>query len=132
LPNWAIKSPTLFKIAAGATGLGCFGYQAHPVFEITSRCNLRRLHCHASGGDVWPCAFTPISGGNLLRDDARDIRYRSPAFSSLKTRDKITGICGKCEYKNVCGGCRARAFSYSGDYLGEDPECALFKQNRRP
>lgn len=51
LPLWTKNLSNLFKVAAGATGIGCFGFPTHPVYEITPRCNLRCKHCHVRAGE---------------------------------------------------------------------------------
>jgi radical SAM protein with 4Fe4S-binding SPASM domain len=56
--------------------------------------------------------------------DFNKIYYESPVFRNLRNREKLLkGVCGECNYKTVCGGCRGRALAYSGDYLAEDPRC---------
>jgi len=50
MPLWLKHLPQLFKVAAGARGIGCFGFPIHPVFEVTPRCNLRCKHCHVRAG----------------------------------------------------------------------------------
>lgn len=78
-------------------------------------------------GDVWPCAFLPVKAGNVLNERPIDIWKKSDVFLALRNRDNITGKCGNCKYIDVCGGCRARAYAFSGDYLSEDPLCPLKK-----
>ena len=51
LPWWATQADKIFQIAAGCQGVGCFGYPVHPVWEVTSQCNLTCEHCHARGGE---------------------------------------------------------------------------------
>lgn len=76
-------------------------------------------------GDVWPCAFLPVKAGNVLEDSPYDIWTKSKVFLSLRDRTNLKGKCGECKYIDVCGGCRARAYAFSGDYLSEDPLCLL-------
>jgi len=76
-------------------------------------------------GDVWPCAFLPIKAGNVLEEDPYDIWTKSEVFLSLRDRSNLKGKCGDCNYKDVCGGCRARAYAFSNDFLSEDPLCPL-------
>jgi radical SAM protein with 4Fe4S-binding SPASM domain len=79
-----------------------------------------------ANGDVWPCPFVEISAGNVKRNDFNKIYYESPVFRNLRKREEnLKGICGECNYKTVCGGCRGRALAYSGDYLAEDPRCFI-------
>jgi radical SAM protein with 4Fe4S-binding SPASM domain len=76
-------------------------------------------------GEVWPCPFIPISGGNVRELSLSYIWQESEVFKSLKTRENLKGRCSRCRYKGVCGGCRGRAYAHCGDYLAEDPLCFL-------
>jgi len=76
-------------------------------------------------GDVWPCPFVPLSGGNVRQTPLPEIWYESELFSSLRDRGNLKGKCGACTYREVCGGCRGRAYAHLGDYLESDPFCFL-------
>lgn len=79
-----------------------------------------------ANGDVWPCPFVEVSGGNVRDESFPAIYNSSEVFRNLRSREtKLRGLCGECDYKTVCGGCRGRALAYSGDYLAEDPRCFL-------
>jgi radical SAM protein with 4Fe4S-binding SPASM domain len=82
-------------------------------------------------GDVWPCAFVPISGGNLREKTPAEIWNGSELFRNLRNRDNLKGICHDCSQREVCGGCRARAYAHSGDLFAEDPKCALTEGERQ-
>ncbi|MBN1678303.1 MAG: radical SAM protein [Candidatus Thermoplasmatota archaeon] len=82
-------------------------------------------------GDVWPCAFVPISGGNLREKTPAEIWHHSEVFRKLRDRSNLKGICHDCSQREVCGGCRARAYAWSGDLFAEDPKCALTEEERR-
>ncbi len=76
-------------------------------------------------GILQPCGFLPLSCGEL-RKTGFDVRvaYESSApLAALRVVDSFHGKCGVCEFRNVCGGCRARAFAEDGDYLGVEPFC---------
>ena len=75
-------------------------------------------------GEVYPSGFLPVSGGNVRRESLVEIYRNSPLFRTLRDRGQLKGKCGLCEYKNVCGGSRARAYALTGDYLESDPYCA--------
>ena len=74
-------------------------------------------------GEICPSGFLEISTGNVRRDDIVDIYRTSTLFRELRDPGAFGGRCGRCEYRWVCGGSRARAFSTSGDPLAEDPLC---------
>lgn len=76
-------------------------------------------------GDVWPCCFLPITIGNLTRESAREIWYKNELLNELRDRERLKGMCADCEFKDVCGGCRSRAYSLYGDPFAEDPLCPL-------
>jgi len=85
-----------------------------------------------ANGDVWPCPFVEVSGGNVREDSFRHIYETSPVFRNLRNRENmLQGLCGECDYRTVCGGCRGRALAYSGDYLAEDPRCFLREKRTR-
>ncbi len=75
-------------------------------------------------GEVFPCGYLPVSCGNVRRTDLRRIWAEAEVFARLRNFNLLTGKCGCCEYKAVCGGCRARAFAATGDWLTEEPACA--------
>ena len=76
-------------------------------------------------GDVWPCAFVPIKAGNLRNQSALEIWRNSPVFRALRDRDNLKGPCSTCRFRDVCGGCRARALALTGDLFASDPMCPL-------
>jgi radical SAM protein with 4Fe4S-binding SPASM domain len=82
-------------------------------------------------GDVWPCAFVPISGGNLRQTSPAQIWNDSDLFKSLRDRENLKGICHDCSQRELCGGCRARAYALKGDLFAEDPKCPLTESERR-
>ncbi|MEJ2683603.1 MAG: radical SAM protein [Candidatus Sulfobium sp.] len=74
-------------------------------------------------GNVLPCSYFPKPAGNIREKSFREIWESSELFRELRDFRKYKGKCGSCEYINVCGGCRARAYSIHGDYLEEEPFC---------
>jgi radical SAM protein with 4Fe4S-binding SPASM domain len=76
-------------------------------------------------GDVQTCGFLDISAGNLIENgfDFKKIWLGSGFLKKVRDVSGYIGKCGECEYVGVCGGCRARAYAMSGDYLGADPVC---------
>lgn len=75
-------------------------------------------------GEVCPSGFLPISAGNVKKDSITAIYRDSDLFRGLRDYSKLKGRCGICEFKNVCGGSRARAYALTGDIYAEDPYCA--------
>lgn len=74
-------------------------------------------------GELTPCPYLPVSGGNLLSAGFEEIWLDSEPFRRLRDRDGLQGRCGACEYRNLCGGCRARALAGGGGLMDEDPFC---------
>ena len=75
-------------------------------------------------GQVQPCGFLNTHCGNVTETSFVDIWKNAPVFQNLRNPDLLKGKCGKCSYRKVCGGCRARAFEATGDYLAEEPLCS--------
>jgi radical SAM protein with 4Fe4S-binding SPASM domain len=82
-------------------------------------------------GDVWACPFIPISAGNVRQNKLKDIWEKSSLFELLRDRGNLKGKCGGCSYKEICGGCRGRAYAHYGDFLAEDPLCFMPTQAKR-
>jgi radical SAM protein with 4Fe4S-binding SPASM domain len=75
-------------------------------------------------GDVYPCGYLPVNCGNILDKRLIDIWDGNEDLARMRDAGALEGKCGLCEYKQVCGGCRARAFGMTGNYMGEEPFCA--------
>lgn len=82
----------------------------------------------SSAGEVFPCGYLPVSCGSVRRHSLADIWRGSNVFAKLRDFEQLKGKCGRCEFKTVCGGCRARAFAATGDYLEAEPACAYEPQ----
>ncbi len=92
--------------------------------EFLGGCGAGRLYCAVQpNGIVTPCVYIPIAVGDLRTERFIDIWKNSGILKELRRRDKLLGNCGECDFKNVCGGCRARAYAYSGSLNGCDPGC---------
>lgn len=74
-------------------------------------------------GEVMPSGFLPISAGRVPEESAVELYRDAPLFRSLRDPSALGGKCGRCEFREVCGGSRARAYAVSGDPLAEDPSC---------
>lgn len=75
-------------------------------------------------GNVLPCSYFPLAAGNIRQQSFKDIWEGSALFKELRNFKGYKGKCGSCEFINVCGGCRARAYAVTGDYLEEEPFCS--------
>lgn len=74
-------------------------------------------------GEVFPTGFLPIHCGAFPNQNIVDIYQNSPTFKMLRDSDRLQGKCGVCEFRNVCGGSRARAFGVTGNFMAEEPDC---------
>jgi len=74
-------------------------------------------------GKLYPSGFLPIEGGEFPRDNVVEVYQSSEVFRSLRDPGQLKGKCGRCEYRKVCGGSRARAYAVTGDWLAEEPDC---------
>ncbi len=78
-------------------------------------------------GEVTPCPYIPQPLGDLRRTPLREIWEGHPLLARLRG-EPPGGKCGTCDFRQACGGCRARAFAASGDVMGEDPQCGYVKR----
>lgn len=78
----------------------------------------------SSEGDIYPCGYLPIKAGSVREQDIGAIWRNSYLFNSLR-EFKVKGRCSRCSLKKRCGGCRARAYSLTGDYLAGDETCGM-------
>lgn len=74
-------------------------------------------------GEVYPSGFLPVSAGNIRHQPLPDIYRNSPLFRALRNSSNLKGRCGVCEFRELCGGSRSRAFALTGDPFAEDPSC---------
>ena len=74
-------------------------------------------------GKIFPCGYLPTLAGDLRQESLEQIWHNSKIFKDLRDITLLKGRCGVCSDVAHCGGCRARAFSVSGDFLAEDPGC---------
>jgi len=97
--------------------------------DFIGGCGAGRLYCSISPeGEVHPCVFLPIKVGDLKTDTFADLWLNSEIFEALRNRENLKGSCGVCQFKYVCGGCRARAYAYTHDMLASDPGCMLVEK----
>jgi AdoMet-dependent heme synthase len=115
---------------------------SHPsdMNAMTKGCLAGTAVCFISNqGEVYPCGYLPALAGDLKKQSFTDIWENSVVFNQLRDVNNLTGKCGCCEFRNVCMGCRARAYAATGDYLAEEPFCvyepkspALKEKNHLP
>lgn len=74
-------------------------------------------------GEIFPSGFLEVSAGNVRNVTLQDAYRNSSLFQVLRNTDALHGKCGACEYRNLCGGSRSRAYALTGDYLESDPRC---------
>jgi radical SAM protein len=75
-------------------------------------------------GEVQPSGFLPLTAGDARTENPLRLYRESPLFQDLRRTDRFTGRCGCCEFREICGGSRARAYATTGDPLGSDPLCS--------
>lgn len=81
-------------------------------------------------GAVYASAFLPLPAGNLLWEPLAEIFRNSPLFRTLRDGSQLKGKCGRCEFQQVCGGSRARAYAANHDVLGEEPCCGYVPRSK--
>ncbi len=97
--------------------------------EFIGGCGAGRFYMSMRpNGDFQPCVFLPVKVGNILKDDFEELWLHNKVLNELRNKDLIKE-CNKCPYRYHCGGCRARAYGYFGDYLAPDPGCIINKRS---
>ena len=105
--------------------------RAMALADFIGGCGAGRNYCSIEyNGDIQPCVFIPIKLGNVLEGGFENVWKNSEIMEKLRNRELLKNGCGECRYKYVCGGCRARAYAYTGDILASDPGCILVKKQR--
>jgi len=104
---------------------------SHGLDAVTRGCLGGIGFCFVSHvGDVQPCGYLEVFSGSLRRQSLREIWHTSAVFKRLRDFSSYKGRCGDCEYIRVCGGCRARAYEATGDFMTEEPLC-LYQPPKR-
>ncbi len=99
-------------------------FQTHGLDAVTRGCLAGSGFCFISHrGIVQPCGFLDLNCGDVTRQTFKEIWENAPHFKKLRDTNQLQGKCGACEYRKVCGGCRARAYEATGDYLTAEPLC---------
>jgi radical SAM protein with 4Fe4S-binding SPASM domain len=103
-----------------------------PLLNYGTRCPCGVHYCRITPeGKLTPCPYLPVVAGDLRRESFADVWRRSPVLARLRDGEP-GGKCGRCEYRIICGGCRARAYADSGDFLAADASCAYEPTGERP
>ncbi|MBC8232571.1 radical SAM protein [bacterium] len=127
-------APQYYRIIrqrAKAEGI-TLSFQTHGMAAVTKGCLAGTGVCFVSHkGEVFPCGYLPVTAGNIRSEPFSEIWERAEVFKELRNPELLKGKCGLCEYKKVCGGCRARAFAQFGDFLDEEPYCIYQPKTRR-
>jgi heme b synthase len=104
----------------------------HPFQAMTRGCMGGSSFCFVSHtGQIQPCGYLELDCGQLSQKNFSDIWKNSDIFKNLRDLRQLKGKCGRCEFMRVCGGCRARAYEITGDYLAEEPFC-VYEPRRGP
>ena len=82
-------------------------------------------------GEICPAGFLPLSAGNVRTAHVVEVYRSSPLFADLHRPERLKGKCGECEFREICGGSRARAYAYTGDPLESDPFCSYVPMRTR-
>ena len=105
------------QLAGGMGPTKAFGRNAKGI-------NAAKGFCFVSHtGEVYPSGFLPISAGNVRSASLASLYRDSPFFQTLRDPDQLRGRCGRCDFRDICGGSRSRAYALTGDLLAEDPAC---------
>lgn len=100
-------------------------FETHGLDAVTRGCLAGTGFCFISHvGKVQTCGFLDIACGDITQQTFGEIWKKSPVFNQLRNFKNLEPKCGICEFKQVCGGCRARAYEATGNYLAEEPLCA--------
>jgi len=121
-PRGAVEMPSLLTTSEGpghSVGLAPRGVNAGNGFVFVSH-----------RGEVFPSGFLPVAAGNVRERPLADIYRNAPLMQALREPDLLKGRCGYCEFRQICGGSRSRAFALTGDPFATDPWCAY--QPARP
>jgi heme b synthase len=98
--------------------------RSHPLHAMTRGCLAGTGVCFVSHeGDVYPCGYLPVTAGNVRRTRFDEIWQTAGVFRDLRNLKGSGGKCGACRYEGICGGCRARAYGATGDYMAGEPYC---------
>ena len=102
------------------------------ILNYETRCPCGLQYCRITpDGKLTPCPYIPTAAGDLRRDHFARLWKEAPLFRELRG-GSLGGRCGRCEYRGMCGGCRARALATTGDILADDPSCVYQPKTETP
>jgi AdoMet-dependent heme synthase len=127
-------APHYYRVASqcGVSVAGGHGHRpggsagGHPqgLNSYTRGCLAGVSYCFISHiGKVNGCGYLDVEAGDLKKQSFAEVWENSPLFLQLRDLSNLKGKCGECEYKRLCGGCRARSYETTGDYLAAEPYC---------
>lgn len=133
--NLLSTAPQFARVALEAEGASCSVVPTHfsntelpgqlrSLADFIGGCGAGRFYIALEpNGDMTPCVFLPKKVGNILEESPERLWAELDDFRRLRDRGSLQGGCGSCDYRFVCGGCRARAYGYFGDFTLPDPGC---------
>ena len=127
-------APHYMRIASQRRGgqMVSVGKGHHALDAFTRGCLAGTGFCFVSHvGRVQGCGYLDVEAGDVRKQSFKSIWNGSEVFNRLRDLSKLKGKCGVCEYKRACGGCRARAYESTGDYLAQEPYCIYQPQAMR-
>jgi radical SAM protein len=105
-------------------GAGAHGHSGeNPLNKMAGINSGRGFVFISRTGEIYPSGFLPISSGNVRRHSLAEVYRNAPLFQVLRDSTLLKGKCGLCQYRNLCGGSRSRAFALTGDYLAAEARC---------
>jgi len=118
------ESPIPAQLAGGMRSKEAFGRKAKGI-------NAAKGFCFVSHtGEVFPSGFLPISAGSVRSSSLSTLYQDSQLFQELRDSSQLKGRCGRCEFQEICGGSRSRAYALTGDMFAEDPVCLYEPQGK--
>ena len=112
------------QLAGGMGPANAFGRNAKGI-------NAAKGFCFVSHtGEVFPSGFLPISAGSVHSSSLSTLYQDSQLFRELRDSSQLKGRCGRCEFQEICGGSRSRAYALTGDLFAEDPVCLYEPQGK--
>ena len=128
----ATCAPQYYRIVHQLGGAKTLKGRGEGLHTFTRGCLGGISFCFLSHrGDVQPCGYLEVIGGNIRERPFQELWEGAEVFQHLRDVNNLQGKCGVCEYRMVCGGCRARAYALHGDYHAEEPLCPYEPHDRQ-